>query len=224
MSINHWPVHERPREKLLKYGTSALSAAELLAICLRTGTKGKSVLALSRELLNKFGSLSALFNASEKACCNVAGLGQAKYIQLQAMAELNRRVLFEPLQEQTVFHHPQQVRDYLLSKLGHLKREVFACLFLTSQNRVICFEELFQGSIKQADVYPREIVKSALQVNAASVIFAHNHPSGDATPSFADKEMTLLLQSALEVIDVSVLDHFVVGAGEVVSFVEMGFL
>lgn len=223
MSIMDWPADERPREKLLARGSQALSDAELLAIFLRTGVKGKSAVDLARELLDNFGGLRPLMCADQPAFCQHLGLGSAKYAQLQAVLEMARRHLFEQLQRGDAMENPDHTKHYLASQLRHYKHEVFAALFLDNQHRVIRFEELFTGTIDGASVYPREVVKKAISCNAAAIIFAHNHPSGVAEPSMADKKITQRLRDALELVDVRVLDHIVVG-DELVSFAERGYL
>jgi DNA repair protein RadC len=224
MAINQWPQAERPREKLLASGVTALSDAELLAIFLRTGCAGRSAVQLARDLLTTFGGLGALLQADCTTFCRGKGLGRAKYAQLQAAMELVRRYMAETVSRDTVFNNPQDARDFVRLSLGGHRQEVFACLFLDSQHRLICFEELFFGTIDGASVYPREVSRRCLQQNAAAVIFAHNHPSGIAEPSQADERITRRLQTALELLDVRVLDHLVVGDGEVVSFAERGLL
>ncbi len=224
MSIAQWPAPERPREKLLNLGPGALSDAELLAIFLRIGVAGKSAVDLARELLNQYGGLRPLLEASQQEFCAGLGLGAAKYAQLQAVLEMARRHLSASMQAGDLLTSPQLVRDYLRAQLRHRQREVFAVLFLDSQNRLIAYEEIFQGTIDGASVYPREVVKQALARNAAAVIFAHNHPSGVAEPSQADRRITQRLQDALALVDVRVLDHLVVGEGEPVSFAERGWI
>lgn len=224
MAITDWPVSERPREKLLKQGVTALSDAELLAIFLRVGVKGKSAVDLARDLLIKFGSLNGIFSASQQEIKQVNGIGISKYAQLQAIFEMTRRALSEEMQVQDALSAPQQVRDYLRLKFGGLTREVFIVLFLDAQNRIICSEEMFVGTLTQTSVYPREVVKRALHYAAASVIFAHNHPSGVAEPSRADEQLTQQLKQALALVDVRVLDHFVVAGNTILSFSERGIL
>lgn len=224
MPITDWPQAERPREKLLARGAAALSDAELLAIFLRTGIPGKSAVDLARELLLRFGSLRGLLKASPKEFCAAKGMGQAKYVQLQAVIEMARRHLAEELRSRTALQSPEAARDYLVSRLRDLDREVFAALFLDSQHQVIAFEELAVGTLDAAAVYPREVVKAALRHNAAAVIFAHNHPSGVAEPSVADRTLTQRLKAALAQIDIRVLDHFVVGEGRPASFAERGWI
>ena len=224
MAITDWPAQERPRERLLEHGAQALSDAELLAIFLRTGMNGKSAVDLARELLQAFGSLTALSAASAEAFCAVPGLGPAKYAQLQAVMEMARRALKEQAKQRDALTSPQAVRDYLRLQLGTREYEVFMAVFLDTQNRVIAMEELFRGTLKETSVYPREVVKRALAHNAGAVIFAHNHPSGVAEPSRADEAITLALKQALALVDVRVLDHFIVAAGGGVSLAERGLI
>ena len=224
MSIKHWPEQERPREKLIQHGAGALTDSELLAIFLRTGTQGVSAVELARQVLLQFGGLRALMSASREEFCQGFGLGDAKYTQLQAVLEMSKRHLHEQLQRETVFTRAEHVRQYLSAQLRHAQREVFAVLFLDSQHRLIRYQELFMGTIDAAAVYPREVVKAALQYNAAAVILAHNHPSGVAEPSQADISITTKIQEALNLVDVRLLDHFVVGDGEPVSLAERGLL
>lgn len=224
MAITDWPAAERPREKLLKQGAQTLSDAELLAIFLRTGVAGKSAVDLARDLLQHFGSLRELLKASNKDFCRAKGLGDAKFAQLQAVLEMARRHLLETLQRGEALSSPQAAYAYLSSQLRDQQHEVFACLWLDSQNRVLKFEALFHGSIDGASVYAREVVKAALQHNAAAVILAHNHPSGIAEPSQADQLITQRLKDALALVDVRVLDHIVVGDGQQVSLAERGLM
>jgi DNA repair protein RadC len=224
MAINDWPEDDRPREKLLAKGPASLSDAELLAIFLRTGTKGKSAVDLARALLAKFGSLGGLIAASREAFCDVPGLGGAKYAQLQAATELIRRALAAEMKSGINLSSPTAVRDFLRLSIQDRPVEVFVGLFLDAQNRVIAVEELFSGTLTQTSVFPREVVRRALHHNAAGVIFAHNHPSGVAEPSHADETLTQALKEALALIDVRVLDHFVVGRGATLSFAERGLL
>jgi DNA repair protein RadC len=224
MPITDWPCDERPREKLLSGGAASLSDAELLAIFLRTGTKGLTAVDLARNLLIEFGGLGALLRAEQNDFCRAKGLGVAKYAQLQASLEMSRRYLHEQLQQMDSLTNPQQTRHYLYSKLRHYPYEVFACLFLDNRHRVICYEELFRGTIDGASVHPREVLKRALQHNAAAVIFAHNHPSGVVEPSQADKAITAHLKSALALVDIRVLDHFIIGEGMPASLAEQGMI
>lgn len=224
MAITDWPASERPREKLLAQGVSVLSDAELLAIFLRVGVTGKSAVDLARELLTTFGSLHGIFAASIKDMRLVHGIGESKYAQLQAIFEMSRRALAEQMRVKDVLSSPQQVRDYLCLKLGALPQEVFLVLFLDAQNRLIVSEEMFSGSLTQTAVYAREVVKRVLFYNAAGVIFAHNHPSGIAMQSGADEVLTQNLKKALALVDVNVLDHFIVAGNTTLSFVERGLL
>lgn len=224
MAITDWPEGERPREKLLSQGPQALSDAELLAIFLRVGVVGKSAVDLARDLLTEFGSLNGIFNASRDALTAVHGMGDSKYVQIQAIFEMARRALTEQMRQRDALTSPQQVRDYLCLKLGSMMREVFVVLFLDAQNRVTAQEELFAGTLTQTSVYPREVVKRALHHNAAAVIFAHNHPSGVAEPSRADELLTQALKDALGLVDVRVLDHFVIAGNVALSFAERGML
>ena len=222
MAITDWPLQERPRERLLALGPGALADAELLAILLRTGAKGKSAVDLARELLGRYGSVSALLEAGavEKA----PGLGGAKLAQLKAALELARRALREEISTRDALTSPGAVRDYLRLALGGREQEVFVVLLLDAQHRVIATEELFRGTLTQTSVYPREVVKCALKHNAAAVIFAHNHPSGVAEPSHADEILTRSLKSALALVDVQVLDHFIVAGTRTMSFAERGLI
>lgn len=225
MSINDWPAEERPREKLLARGATALSDAELLAIFLRVGVRGKSAVDLARDLLTRFRGLRPLFAASLEEVSATPGLGQAKYAQLQAVLELTRRSLQEDLGEGIGLSSPGAVRDYLRLSLGALPHEVFCVIYLDAQNRLIRMDELFRGTLTQTSVYPREIVKLTLAANAAGVIFAHNHPSGVSEPSRADEMLTKTLKQALGLVDVKVLDHFIVaGNSQPLSFAERGLL
>lgn len=224
MAITDWPEQERPREKLASRGAASLSDAELLAIFLRTGVKGKSAVDLARELLTRFGSLTKLFSSSESAFCQIDGLGPAKYAQLQAVMEMARRALHEEMQQRDALSSPQAVRNFLRLNLQSREHEVFAALFLDAQNRVIAAEDMFHGTLTQTSVYPREVVKRALHHNAAAIIFAHNHPSGVAEPSKADELLTRALKEALALVDIKVLDHFIVAAGGSISLAERGLL
>lgn len=224
MSLKSFPNESMPREKLLSRGPQALSDAELLAIFLRTGTPGMNVLALSDFLLREFGSLRALFSAPKDQFCAHKGLGEAKFVQLQAVLEMTQRYLAETLKRGETLTSPQQTKLYLSSVLRDRQREAFYILFLDNQHRVIRDEVLFEGTIDAASVYPREVVKRALHHNAAALILAHNHPSGVAEPSTSDRRITRRLTDALALVDIRVLDHFVVGDGEVVSFAERGWI
>ncbi|EKO3572816.1 MAG: DNA repair protein RadC [Vibrio metschnikovii] len=224
MGLKDLPVESMPREKLLARGPQALSDAELLAIFLRTGTPGMNVLELADCLLRQSGSLRALFSASKEQFCAHKGLGEAKFVQLQAVLEMTQRYLAETLKRGDALTSPQQTKLYLTSVLRDRHREAFYILFLDNQHRVIQDEILFEGTIDAASVYPREVVKRALQLNAAALILAHNHPSGIAEPSQADRRITQRLVDALQLVDIRVLDHFVIGDGEVVSFAERGWI
>jgi DNA repair protein RadC len=224
MSIRDWPAGERPREKLLEQGSASLSDAELLAIFLRTGVSGKSAVDVARHLLSKFGSLRALLEADQPTFSRELGLGPAKFAQLQAVQEMGRRHMAERLRNKSALENPQAVRDYLKALLRHEQHEVFGCLFLDSRHQVLTFEALFHGSIDNTSVHPRQVVKRALANNAAAVILCHNHPSGNATPSQADRRLTKRLQEALLLVDVRVLDHFIVGDGDPLSMAEYGWM
>jgi DNA repair protein RadC len=225
MAITDWPSDERPRERLLKHGATALSDAELLAIFLRVGTRGQSAVDLARVLLGHFGTLTRLFNAASGEFAAIPGMGSAKYAQLQAVLEMAKRALHEELALGDLFAAPAAVRDWLRLNLAHLPHEAFVALWLDAQNRMIAHDELFRGTLTQTSVYPREVVKTALKHNAAAVILAHNHPSGVAEPSRADEALTATLKQALNMIDVKVLDHFIVaGSAQPLSFAERGLL
>jgi DNA repair protein RadC len=224
MRLSHWPETERPREKLLTLGAQALTEAELLAVLLQTGSPGRSALDTARQLLLEFRSLRALFTADRPAFCSVRGLGLARYALLQAALELSRRHYAEQMRSGPPLANPRATREFLRTQLRDREHEVFCCLFLDNRHRVICFDEVFRGTIDGASVHPREIVKLALARNAAAVILAHNHPSGVAEPSQADELITQRLRDALALVDIRVLDHVVVGDGSCVSFAERGLL
>jgi DNA repair protein RadC len=224
LAITDWPEGERPREKLLARGAAALSDAELLAIFLRTGVVGKSAVDLARDLIHRFKNLTQMFAASEIDFCAIHGMGQAKYAQLQAVMEMSRRAIQEEMSRGDALNSPAAVKHYLQLLLAGRQQEVFMVLFLDSQHRVIAAEELFHGTLSQTSVYPREVVKRVLAHNAAAVILAHNHPSGVAEPSLADRQLTAVLKQALGLVDVNVLDHFVVSTGKILSFAEQGLL
>jgi len=224
MAITDWPAAERPREKLLARGADVLSDAELLAIFLRTGVAGKSAVDLARELLVQFDGLRNLMAASRETLCAAPGLGAAKYAQLQAVLEMGRRHLGAKLARGATLESPDDTREFLQACLRDRPYEVFCCLFLDNRHRVLAFEELFRGTLSGTAVYPREIVRQALKLNAAAVILVHNHPSGVAEPSRADELLTQRLKEALALVDVRVLDHLVVGDGEITSFSERGLL
>jgi len=224
MPISDWPEQERPREKLLSKGAASLSDAELLAIFLRTGRQGKTAIDLSRDLLTEFDGLRGMVEADSGTFCLTRGLGLAKYSQIQAAIELGKRYLQENLGGKDVLTSPNDTKDFLVAQLRAYQHEVFACLFLDNRHQIISFDEMFKGTIDGASVYPREVVKHALARNAAAVIFAHNHPSGVAEPSLADKNITQRLQEALKLVDIRVLDHFIIGDNTAVSFAELGLL
>jgi DNA repair protein RadC len=223
MAISDWPLGERPRERLLSSGAAALTDAELLAVLIRTGVAGKSAVELARELLARFGSLGALLGAG-RSLLEIKGLGAAKSAQLSAAVELARRSLRENMKSSSALTSPGGVRDYLRLALSGREHEVFVCIWLDAQHRVLKLEELFRGTLTQTSVYPREIVKAALACNAAAVIFAHNHPSGVAQPSQADELLTRNLKEALGLVEVKVLDHFIVAGNHALSFAERGLL
>ncbi len=224
MAIKDWPADERPREKLLSIGPQALTDAELLAIFLRTGVTGISAVELAKQLLNHFESLRALLEADKTEFTRQHGLGEAKYVQLQAVLEMSRRHMESSLQKGAAFTDSQAAQTYFKQRLRHHQQEVFACLFLDNQHQLIKFEELFFGSISNASVYPREIIKKTLQHNAAALIIGHNHPSGIAEPSLSDKKITERIKSALDLIDARLLDHIIVGDAETFSFTQHGEL
>lgn len=224
MPIHHWPPDERPREKLLSHGAASLSDSELLAIFLRTGSKGCSAVDHARALLTEFGGLRLLLQADATTFNARPGMGPAKYVLLQAALELASRCYRETLSRTDVLTDPGMTRRYLSSRLRDQPQEVFSCLYLDNRHRVIRFEELFRGTINGASVYPREVVRRCLDLNAAAVIFAHNHPSGVAEPSNADIDLTGRLKKALALVEIRTLDHIIVGDGETVSFAERGLM
>jgi len=224
MAITDWPLQERPRERLLALGPASLADAELLAILLRTGVKGKSAVDVARELIGRFGSVAGLLEAGSDKLGDTPGLGSAKLAQLQAALELARRALREESSSRSALTSPRAVRDYLRLTLAGREHEVFVVMLLDAQHRVVASEELFRGTLTQTSVYPREVVKCALRHNAAAVIFAHNHPSGIAEPSHADEILTRSLKSALALVDIQVLDHFIVAGTRTLSFAERGLL
>jgi len=224
MPITDWPVQDRPREKLLQQGAAILTDAELLAIFLRTGIPGLTAVDMARQLLSDFGGLRALLTANQTEFCDYPGLGPAKFSQLQAVLEMARRHLGEGLRRETALTDPAMTKQYLSAQLRDLPHEVFAALFLDNRHRVISFDTLFTGTINGASVHPREVVKQALRHNAAAIIFAHNHPSGIAEPSEADRHLTRRLTEALSLIDIRVLDHIIVGDGECFAFAEAGLM
>lgn len=222
MSIQHWPATERPREKLLARGSAALSDAELLAVLLGSGTRGKDAVALGRELLCAAGGVAALLGVA--GLPQIGGLGPAKRARLAASLELARRALGEELTHGPALASPDDSGAFLRARLRHLPYEVFACLYLDNRHRVLAFEELFRGTIDGASVPPREVVRACLEHNAAAVIFAHNHPSGVAEPSRADRDITQTLRDALQLVGIRVLDHLVIGSGAPVSMAARGLI
>jgi DNA repair protein RadC len=224
MTIKSWPEEQRPREKLLLRGAHALSDAELLAVILRTGSPGKSAVELGQALINHCGGMHELLGATPMQLSQVKGVGQAKRTQIQAMLELARRSLAATIQKRDLLTSTTQVKDFLRSLLIHKNQEAFLCLFLDTQNHLIIAEELFRGSLTETAVYPREVARQALHHNAASLIVAHNHPSGLAEPSQADADLTAELHHSMELIDVRLLDHLIVAGQQVFSFAEAGML
>ncbi|PWK48526.1 RadC family protein [Pleionea mediterranea] len=224
MSIISWPLNERPREKLLTKGAASLSDAELLAIFLRTGIKGKNAIELSRELIANSGGLRQLLNQSQQQICQNKGLGTAKYVQIQAALEMARRYLEQTIQRGDALESPEQTRQYLKALLRDSPNEQFGCLFMDNRHRVIQYETLFHGSISSASVHPRVVVQRALFHNAAAIILAHNHPSGVSEPSRADIDITRTLKQALQLVEVRVLDHLIVGDFDITSLAEQGYI
>nr|WP_298717047.1 DNA repair protein RadC [uncultured Steroidobacter sp.] len=224
MSIRNWPESDRPREKLLKIGAAGLSEAELLAILLGTGVRGRNALDLARDLIADFGSLRAFLTADKTRACRTRGFGTARYVALQAALELTRRHYQELMKVGSALENPQATREFVQLRLRDLPYEVFCCLLLDSRYRVLGFEELFRGTIDGAIVYPREVLRLALARNAAALILVHNHPSGIAEPSPADRNLTVRLRDALALVDIKVLDHLVVGDGVCESLAERGWL
>ena len=224
MSIKDWPSQERPRERLLQQGAKALSDAELLAIFLRTGTRNLSAVDLARQLLTDFGNLSQLLQASKTEFCAAQGLGEAKFTQLQAVMEMARRIQADALSQGQTITKAADAADFLVAELGHRPAEVFGALFLDTKHHILAFEELFHGTIDHTSVHPRELIRRVMHHNAARIILAHNHPSGDTTPSQADITLTKSLKNALEMLDVRLLDHLVIGKKSFCSLAEHGFL
>lgn len=224
MAISDWPAEERPREKLLQRGAEFLSDAELLAVFLRTGTPKKTAVDIGRDLIKEFGSLRHLLEAPSADVLAQEGIGEAKYALLMASLELGRRHLAQTLAERELLTSPAMVRTFLRAQLRHQRHELFCALFLDTQNRLLAFETLFEGTLDSCAVHPREVVKRAIALHAASVILAHNHPSGHAEPSAADKSITDRLKAALALIDVRVLDHLVIGERDIVSLAERGWI
>lgn len=221
-TIKHWPINQRPREKLLAEGPKSLSDTELLAIFLRTGVPGKSALDLAYQLLKEFGSLKKLLQATPQDVYQYRGIGKAKFTFIKAALELGRRCTEEPLPIGEKLNHSIQTKRFILSRLRNYSYEVFACLFLDNRHRLIAFEELFKGTLTETSVYPREVIKRGLAHNAAKIILAHNHPSGDPTPSPADHEVTHLLKKALALVDIQLIDHLIVGNQTCFSLAEIG--
>ncbi len=224
MSLMNLPEESRPREKLLALGPKSLTDAELLAIFLRTGIKGMNAIELADKLLKEFGSLRKLLGSNESEFCSHKGLGSAKFAQLQAVVEMTERYLFEKIEKEDALTSPEHTKRYLTRILRDRHREAFYVLFLDNQYRVLKGEVLFEGTIDAAAVYPREVVKRSIDYNAAAIILAHNHPSGVAEPSQADRRITKRISDAVELVDIRVLDHFVIGDGEIVSFAERGWI
>jgi len=224
LSIKDWPSQERPRERLLQQGAKALSDAELLAIFLRTGTRNLSAVDLARQLLTDFGNLSQLLQASKTEFCAAQGLGEAKFTQLQAVMEMARRIQADALSQGQTITKAADAADFLIAELSHRPAEVFGALFLDTKHHILAFEELFHGTIDHTSVHPRELIRRVMHHNAARIILAHNHPSGDTTPSQADITLTKSLKNALEMLDVRLLDHLVIGKKSFCSLAEHGFL
>ncbi len=221
MKISNWPYYLRPRSKLLQLGPSTLSDAELIAIFLRTGRKGKTAVDLAIELLTEFKTLNGLLNTPQTKI-TTKGLGEAKFSMLQAALELGRRCLRETINEKKYFTQSKEAKEYLITKLNHYRHEVFACLFLNIRHQIIDYKELFHGTIHHTPIYARVIAQTALELNAGAIIFAHNHPSGDPAPSQNDISSTQELASTLEALDIKVLDHIIIGGNDSVSLVEKG--
>lgn len=224
MSIAHWPEAERPREKLLQHGAGALSDAELLAILLRTGVRGRSAVDMGRQLLQRYGTLGRLMVASRQDFARDPGLGPAKFALFMAVRELTRRLLAEEVCASDVLSSPEAVRQYLRLAIGACDVEVFMVIYLSVQNGVLACEEAFRGTLNETRVYPREIVRRALHHNASALIVAHNHPSGVAQPSAADLALTVALKQALALVDICLLDHFVVTGSHAESLAERGLI
>lgn len=222
LPISQWPSHERPREKLLTQGAEILNDAELLAIFFRTGLKGKTAVDLAREVLQMHGGLRQLLAATPQVFCQTRGLGLAKYIHLQASIELGKRYLKAKISKHNVLTCPEDTRRFLMTQLRDKRQEVFACLFLDTKYHIIAYEELFHGSLNSAEVHPRVVLEKTLYHNAAALILCHNHPSGNAQPSESDIDITKKIINALSFVDVLVLDHLIIGDGEMVSLAERG--
>jgi DNA repair protein RadC len=224
MTIANWPMAERPREKLLLRGAKNLSDAELLAIFFCTGTRGKTALDIARELLSEYGGLKKIISTEPEKLLQKPGVGKAKYAMIKAAIELGRRYFEEDVPVGKALTSSHLTKRFLANRLQDYPHEVFACLFLDNQNRIICFQELVHGTINEANVYPRELAKEGLKHNAAKVILAHNHPSGNTTPSQADKDITQLLKQALALIGIQIIDHIIIGNNQTLSFAEAGLL
>ncbi|MBT4837054.1 MAG: DNA repair protein RadC [Methylococcales bacterium] len=224
MNLKEWPIEERPREKLLSHGANALSNAELLAIILRTGTHGKNVVELARNMISEFGNLKGVFNSDIDNFCQLPGLGPAKYVQFQAMLEIIQRYLNENISNKHFLSSPDETRSFLIAKLKGAQKEIFGCLFLDNKNHIISFEELFHGTINETKIYPRELIKRAFYNNAAACIFVHNHPSGNPTPSQEDIDITQKLRKTFSIFDIRILDHFIISDTQAVSLAELGHL
>ncbi len=224
ITLNKWPKEERPREKLLRFGPRSLSDAELIAILLRVGTKGKTAIDVARLLLKSHGSLRSIFNSSVDSLCQHQGIGESKAVQLYAALELGQRLQKEKLLRQEGLTSPRDCEDYLRSWLNDKPYECFVCIFLDNKNRVISCEELFRGTIDQVSVYPREVLRTALEKQSSAIIVAHNHPSGVAEPSVADVEITERLKKSLELLNIRLLDHLIMGEQGAVSLAERGYL
>jgi DNA repair protein RadC len=222
-TIRNWPHAERPRERLLREGPGALADAEVLAILIGAGTRGRTAVDIGRELLGRLGSIRAIVGAGAEDLMQVRGLGPARQARIAAALELARRSLREAASEASCLQSPAAVRDYLRLSLAGREREVFMVLYLDNQHRLIASEELFQGSLTQASVHPREVVKAALRRNAAALIVAHNHPSGIGQASEADRQLTAMLRQTLAGVDVRLLDHFLIAGGQAISFAERGW-
>ncbi|BCE00723.1 RadC family protein [Marinicellulosiphila megalodicopiae] len=224
MPINQWPLHQRPREKLIHHGSHSLSDAELLAIFLRTGTKGCNAVELAEQLINHFEDLHGLLSADLDTFCQAKGLGVAKFAQLQAVLEMASRFFESKCKQTESFTKSEDSKQFLISKLGLLPHEVFSCLYLNNQNQLIKYQEIFRGTINASAVYPREVVIEALKHQASTIIFAHNHPSGTLEPSQSDKNITRRLKEALSLVDIQVLDHIIIGKNKAFSFAEQGLI
>lgn len=224
MSILNWPAEDRPREKLLLKGEKALTNAELIAILLQSGRRGKTALDLARELLQEHGSLRNVLRASAQTLLSKTGMGKAKYAMLKAAIEIGRRYFNEPLPVGTVLDSSRLSQQFLVSHLRDQPNEIFACIFLDQQLRLLSYEELFHGTINEANIYPREIVRRSLLHNAAKIILAHNHPSGNPAPGQADKTITLQIKELLQLIDVTTVDHIIIGNPDNYSFADAGLL